>query len=250
MGTHASAGRQWTEAEIAGLTQEAGYRLRGLEVTRLDTFVDAAFAFVLTLLVISFDEIPENFGEMVEAMKRIPAFAVSFCLLMMYWLQHRSWSRRYGLENPRTLLLSLALIFTVLVYVFPLRTVIAGMFSQLSGGLLPAGFSVDSWDELRGLFLFYSTGFLAMGGIMWLLVREALLAREALRLNREEELRTRADRDVWVICVGVGLASIVLAAIVSDTWVPAAGYVYWLLAVALPLRGLYAERQIARLQAA
>ena len=60
MNTHATANKLWTEKELEGLTVEDRFRLRGLEVTRLDTFVDAAFAFVLTLLVISFDAIPSN----------------------------------------------------------------------------------------------------------------------------------------------------------------------------------------------
>ena len=92
MNTHATAGKQWTEAELDSLTVESQFRLRGLEVTRLDTFIDAAFAFVLTLLVISFDEIPSNYAEMMAAVKRIPAFAASFALLMMFWLPHRRWS--------------------------------------------------------------------------------------------------------------------------------------------------------------
>ena len=69
MTTHASAGKQWTKTELDRLTVESGFRLRGLEVTRLDTFIDAAFAFVLTLLVISFDEIPSTYAEMLAAAK-------------------------------------------------------------------------------------------------------------------------------------------------------------------------------------
>ncbi len=92
MNTHATAGKQWTETELDSLTVESQFRLRGLEVTRLDTFIDAAFAFVLTLLVISFDEIPSNYAEMMAAVKRIPAFVASFALLMMFWLPHRRWS--------------------------------------------------------------------------------------------------------------------------------------------------------------
>ena len=37
---------------------ENDFRLRGLEMTRIEVFVDAAFAFAVTLLVISFDAIP------------------------------------------------------------------------------------------------------------------------------------------------------------------------------------------------
>ena len=99
MNTHATAGKRWTAEALDGLTVENDFRLRGQESSRLDTFVDAAFAFVLTLLVISFDEIPSSYPEMLEAVKRIPGFAASFAVLMMFWLQHRLWSRRFGLER-------------------------------------------------------------------------------------------------------------------------------------------------------
>ena len=160
MNTHATAGKQWTETELNSLTVESQFRLRGLEVTRLDTFIDAAFAFVLTLLVISFDEIPSNYAEMMAAAKRIPAFAASFTILMMFWLSHRRWSRRYGLENSKTIWPSLALIFVVLVYVYPLRMIFEGWFSGLSGGYLPTSFSITTYDQVRMLFVFYSAGFL------------------------------------------------------------------------------------------
>ena len=77
MSTHATASKQWTESELNLLPIENNVRLRGLEVTRLDTFIDAAFAFVLTLLVISFDQIPSNYDEMMVAIKRIPGFSLA-----------------------------------------------------------------------------------------------------------------------------------------------------------------------------
>ena len=143
MNTHAAAGRLWTDEALARLTVEKEVRLRGLEVTRLDTFVDAAFAFVLTLLVISFDDIPSDYAEMLAAVKRIPGFAASFAVLMLFWLQHRRWSRRYGLENQSTLLYSLLLIFVMLVYVYPLRMIFEGMFSHLTGGYLSTSYRID-----------------------------------------------------------------------------------------------------------
>ena len=50
------------------------FRDRGGETTRIEAFVDAAFAFALTLLVISFDEIPESYEQLVDALKGVPAF--------------------------------------------------------------------------------------------------------------------------------------------------------------------------------
>ena len=82
---------------------------------------NAAFAFAVTLLVISFDAIPDSAQAMLEALKGVPAFGASFALLVMFWWAHASWSRRYGLDDGVTAVLSCVLVFTVLVYVYPLR---------------------------------------------------------------------------------------------------------------------------------
>ena len=227
MTTHATAGKLWTEKELGGLTVEDQFRLRGLEVTRLDTFVDAAFAFVLTLLVISFDAIPSNYPEMLEAIRRIPGFAASFAILMMFWLQHRLWSRRYGLENFKTILHSLALIFVMLVYVYPLRMIFEGLFSNLTGGFLPTSYQIETYDQLRMIFVFYSVGFFAMSLLVSQLYRTAMRNSTALALNQIERRKTRIRTQVWTIAACFGLLSIVMALTLPNAWVVAAGYMYF-----------------------
>lgn len=235
MSTHATASKQWTALDLERLPIEKNVRLRGLEVTRLDTFIDAAFAFVLTLLVISFDEIPSSFDEMLLAIKRIPAFFASFCVLMMFWLSHRRWSRRYGLESNRTVLLSLAIIFMVLVYVYPLRMMFEGMFASISSDYLISDLKLKTYAELRAMFLFYSIG----SGVMALLVcdlyRNALINQHALGLNQDEIFVTTLDMTNWFISAIFSLISIVITIVVPDGLVPLAGYVYFLMFLALPL---------------
>lgn len=51
-----------TKDSINNLPKENHFRFRGIETTRLDTFIDAAFA--TTMLVISVANIPENFSEL------------------------------------------------------------------------------------------------------------------------------------------------------------------------------------------
>lgn len=229
MTTRAADGKQWSEAELDGLVVEKGFRLRGMEATRLETFVDAAFAFVLTLLVISFDDIPKNYPEMLAAAKRIPGFAASFAVLMMFWLQHRRWSRRYGLENAATIVQSLALIFVVLVYIYPLRMLFEGMFANLSGGLLPTSYRITSYDELRMIFVFYSVGFFAMSLLVGLLYRSASSNATRLALNELEQRKTRVELQVWSLSAGFSLLSILVALTVPNGMIQAAGYMYIIL---------------------
>ncbi len=246
MNTHASSGKQWTQVGLDSLNVENGFRQRGVEVTRLDTFIDAAFAFVLTLLVISFDEIPSDYADMLAAAKRIPGFAASFAMLMVFWLEHRRWSRRYGFEDSRTILLSLSLIFVVLVYVYPLRTIFEGLFSSLSDGYFPSSIQLQNYDELRGIFLFYSVGFFAMSLVISQLYRAALKNRDMLALNQVEQKRTKLDMQVWLFASGLAPVSIMLALFLPDEWVPAAGYVYFALFGTSRLPFYLARRRIGR----
>ena len=100
---------KWTDEQISKLRERNGYRLRGEEMTRVEVFSDAAFAFAVTMLVISLSSIPENYGELIEAMKGVPAFAASFTMIMVFWVAHRSWSRRFGLDDAISTLLTLGL---------------------------------------------------------------------------------------------------------------------------------------------
>jgi len=208
---------------LDNLTVEGQFRLRGLEVTRLDTFIDAAFAFVLTLLIISYEELPSDYTELIIAVKRIPAFAFSFALLMMFWGRHRSWSRRYGLENSRTIPLSLALIFVVLVYVYPLRIILEAMFFDLSNGYLPSGFQIQAIDELRRIFVFYSVGFFAMSLILNQLYGSAMRSSSSLGLNQSELRNTRLSMQSWAVAASFAPLSVLLALVVSDAWIALAG---------------------------
>ena len=215
--------------------QFGDFKVRGAEVTRLDTFVDAAFAFALTLLVISFDQIPTNLDELNAALKATPAFAASFAQLVMFWLGHRRWSRIYALESGMTIGLSLLLVFTALVYVFPLRIVYSVFFEWLSGGWLGSSFEVSSFGELSSLFAIYGFGFFAFAGCLVLLYLAAWRARQALGLSDAERYLTLADISGWSIISMTGLVSAVLALALPEPMSPWSGMTYAWLGIAMPL---------------
>src|SRR2546429_1700643 len=47
-------------ADLDALPRLRGFRLRGMQMTRLETFIDAAFAFAISMLVIAAQQIPDN----------------------------------------------------------------------------------------------------------------------------------------------------------------------------------------------
>ena len=185
---------------------------RGREVTRIEAFVDAAFAFAVTLLVISFNTMPDSADALIVALKGVPAFAASFALLAMLWWQHADWSRRYGLDDGWSVLLSLLLVFLVLVYVYPLRIIFTAFFGWLSGGWLPVGVTIRSGRDLQWLFLAYAVAWTTLGFVVVALYRHAWANREALALDAAELIDLRgAIAAQWMLPATGMLALLMLA---------------------------------------
>ena len=233
-----------------GLRREKGVRLRGLSPSRLDTITDSAFAFALTLLVISVGRLPANYGELLAALKDVPAFLAGFVAILAIWNGHRGWSRRYGLEDRTSLTLTLALVFLMLVYVYPLRMVASTFFAWVSGGRLPGGFQLAGVDELAGLFVLYGLGFAVLAALLALLHWHALSLADELGLDALERLRTRQSVLSWSVLAATGAASALWALLLPATWGVWAGFIYTQLAVTMPWLALRAERQVAGLEEA
>ena len=121
-------------AELDALPQLGGFRLRGIEMTRLETFIDAAFAFAITMLVIAAQQIPDDIETLLAAFKNVPAFVASVIVLGIFWRGHWLWSRRYGLEDGISIFISWAMIVTILIYMYPLKAIFSSIWFLLSSG--------------------------------------------------------------------------------------------------------------------
>ncbi len=98
--------------------RDNGFILRGENMTRIETFVDAAFAFAFTMLIISVDEIPKSTDALFASAKDIPAFLVSCINIGFIWYAHSVYSRRFGLQDGKTIILSLSLVMLVLIFIY------------------------------------------------------------------------------------------------------------------------------------
>jgi uncharacterized membrane protein len=221
---------------MAGTRQRPdGFRERGDQVTRLEAFVDAAFAFCVTLLVISFDSLPTSVEGLVVALKGTPAFAAGFSLVALFWWAHHTWSRRYGLDDGIGVLLSLVLVALVLVYVYPLRMLFGSFFAWITNGWLPAGFKVDSLDDVRTMFVVYAIAWTTLCLVVTLLYVHAWRRRDVLELALEERVRTRSEVARWLYAASLGALSfataLLLPAQVPNWAVGSPGMVYALMSL-------------------
>jgi uncharacterized membrane protein len=201
-----------------------GFRLRGAQSTRLEAFVDAAFAFAVTVLVVGGSEVPTSIPALLTAMKDVPVFLASFAIIAQIWWSHYNFSQRYGLEDGRTTMLSLALVFLVLVYVYPLKMLFTMFFAWVSQGWLLTRPLEMRIDDLRAVFLLYGVAWAVLSVLMITLLRHALKLRQQLDLNATELLHTRFDIYHWLINLGFGMGSALLAALLPER--PPANWMY------------------------
>ncbi len=236
-----------TQKFIDNCPIENGFRIRGLEMTRLEVFIDAAFAFSVTMLVISFDSIPHSFDEMVLAIKNIPAFIVAVAQLIWIWHTHNIWSRRFGLNTTYTVFISAALLIVVLIYVYPMRVMAAGMFAWLSNGYLPSNFETISLDELRIMFIFLGIGFVALCLVFVQMYRYAQSLKFHLLLNDLELFESRSIEIMWYGAAAIGVLCVLLAWALSREWVPYSGFSFMLLGIWFPLVEYYRSKKSPKL---
>ncbi len=195
-------------------TRDEGFRIRGASPTRVDAFVDAAFAFAVTLLVISIGHVPQSVDELVQALRGVPAFAASFYIVSRFWQAHRRWSRHYGIEDAYGARLSLALVFLMLVYVYPLRMVAELTLASFSGGWLEeTPIVVHTVADLRTIYIVFGIGYALTAAIFVLLHRHALDIADELALTAAERIRTRTICRRWLGVIALSLLSVVLAMI-------------------------------------
>lgn len=202
---------------------------------RIDNFVDSAFAFAVTLLVISTGEPPSDLDGLKSALWRVPGFAMGFALVAMFWWTHRSYSRVRP-DGAMPLLISLAVVFVILVYVYPLRLFSDVFVSFVRGEVQQGNGPMRSVSLMRDLYLIYGAGFAALSALYLFAFSHA--AGAAKRAGDEVARRyAAAGASVWIVLTLAGVMSITLAAFLPfeiSTWTVALpGFCYALIPVGI-----------------
>jgi uncharacterized membrane protein len=214
--------------------EEEGFAWRGVEVSRIEGLSDAVFAFAITLLVVSL-EVPKTFDELLVTMRGFFAFAICFALLFAVWNEHYKFSRRYGLWDASTVRLNAALLFIVLLYVYPLKFLFTILIDELLGFStdvrLPNGDVVEAIEpgQFPLLMVIYGAGFIAIQVVFVLLYLRAYASRDTLELDASEILITRQEIQGFLLMTAVGLVSVAVAVFGGQDAASWAGLAYLLL---------------------
>lgn len=194
-------------------------RWRGHEVTRIEAFSDAVFAFGVTLLIVAL-EVPKNYEELMESMTQFFPFAICFFILFLIWRSQNIFFRRYGLHDNLTLALNGALLFVTLFFVYPLKF--------LWTGLITNGIHIDTIGQARNLFYIYSGGFTVIYLLFTLMYHNAWRKREFLSLTAEEIFETRTQVYMQLAIASGGIYSLILASL-PYPFIQFSGIVYFLI---------------------
>jgi uncharacterized membrane protein len=221
--------------------REQHFRWRGKEVSRVEGFTDAVFAFAVTLLVVAL-EVPHTFEGLMDVLRGFPAFVICFTLLMMFWNAHYQYHRRYGIESAFTRMMTLAILVLVLFSVYPLKYLFTLITVQLFDLEMHNAPHLERFDQVQVLYLIYGLGMAGVWGLYAVLYGHALARRDQLQLDSAETILTRASLYGILIYVAVSLLSIALALLTTNPWLP--GVIYFLLGPLQAFNGWWFGRKV------
>ncbi len=206
--------------EVARLDagRDPRFRWRGGDVSRVEAISDAVFGFAVTLIVVSLAP-PASFQDLKNEMLSIPVFACSFGILLLVWFRQYRFFRRFGLEDVTTTVLNFALLFVVLVYVYPLKFLFTGLFHASAQTLAPG--------QYPQLLVIYSAGYIALNVIFILMYRHALTFRRELELSAAEVYEMTTEIGIFFISCVVGAAVPAIAFLMPAPVVVWTGMLYF-----------------------
>jgi uncharacterized membrane protein len=220
------------------LKGEAEFTWRGGDPTRVEALSDMVFAFALTLLVVS-NAPPASFAELNDLLWGFPGFAAAFAMLLMIWHSHYIFFRRYALEDGWTTTLNAALLFIILIFVYPLKnmaTILSAFMRSVMEGEARAPFtSYEAQDSLIDL----SAGYAAVILMFMALYAHALRKADQLDLSERERQHTRFACWQSTVHVLVGASVVVVASVLPTMWAPFSGFIYGFIGPLIYVGGIF-----------
>lgn len=239
-----------------------GFKYRGINGSRFETFTDIIFGFSITLLVIS-SEVPKTYVELQASMYSF--FGFIFCALLLFsiWNDHKIFFLRYGLEDKKTIRLNFLLVFVLLYYIYPMKYLFSYIGTALfvkiklslgdhSDGLQlalaklkQANVETDQWSDIMLLFGF---GLLAIYVIFILLYINAKNKKDELKLSIIEVYNTHTAIQEYFILVSITLLSIVMVSVFTRNGFIYSSLTYLLIPIALVIHQHYRSKRYIKVK--
>ncbi len=165
-------------------------------ISRIEAFSDGVFAFAATLLVVSVGN-EQSSSVLKIDWKDFIGFGVSFFVLVALWSVHYNFFRRTKYMDNLIIALNAILLFVVLYYIFPLKSLLDSWFSG-------RGLNLDNFSSL---FQLYSLGFFLIFGCFSLMYFRAYQKTKSV----EKSIPLLFYSRHFAIYVFVALLSMVIA---------------------------------------
>jgi uncharacterized membrane protein len=219
---------------------------RSHEPSRIETFSDAAFAFALTLIIVSL-EVPKTFDEMTETMKGALSFAICFALLFQIWNNQNIFFRRYGINDNYTLVINAILLLVVLIYTYPLKFLI----ELLTNGptYLHNGHEVEKLHpgQQQPLMLLYGAGVMSTYLLFYLMYRHAKKYAKEIELTALEQYETQTIAGINLICVFICAFVMTITLLVPAKYAGTTAFSYFLIGIAYTIWYTYRAKKKKKL---
>ncbi len=231
------------QAASKKLGAREGFRWRGVEISRIEGLSDAVFAFAVTLLIVS-TEVPKTYNDLVIKLRDFVPFAACFVQLMAVWYLHYQFYRRYNLQDMKSMVLTMVLLFVVLFYTYPLKFVFVSLWMTIIEPKSPATLALfTSYDQISQMFTIYAIGYIAVFSVFGFMYHHAYRTRVKLALTELEIWDTKhVMREMIMFCC-VGVISLTLANVLPGELIGFAGMSYALIGVVSGIHGSWSGKR-------
>ena len=210
------------------------FRWRGGEMSRIEAISDAVFAITITLLIVS-SASSDRFFDIWKMVRDLPAFFVSFILIIYAWFEHYRFFRRYGLEDGWTVILNALFLFLIMILAYPLKFLTTFLWYAIIGENTASLFSIPANAigdfsvilQRKYMMYFYSLSIFSVFAVLALMHWHAYKKRALLELDKVEVFFTRVTLTHHMITLIIITLSLIVLYTTGNPGV--SGIVYFLM---------------------
>ena len=190
---------------------------------RITSLSDGVFAFAATLMVVDLGT-TIDFNNLSTQLSSFVSFGVAFFVMMLLWKVHYNFYQRTKYVDNLIITANIILLFTVLFYLFPLKSLINSIIN-----MEPLGY-----EGLSQLFILYGIGFtLLFSCVSFMYYR----ASEKDTQNSNNTLHKFYYKHFLIFAI-TGIVSTLLAVLKIGIVIGAPGFIYATLGLTCYLNGV------------